>query len=157
VRALAALFGLSRVSFAKLGLALALLILALGLAIAAFAHLIDALELSLVMLVAEPALASLITGLILLGLAFLFLFLGRLYLRREARVAHVAAAGARTDLLAQAMTLLGRNSGQAAIIAAVVGFLVGILPDLRRAFGDRPAAGKGKSGKEQAQEPEAGS
>jgi hypothetical protein len=154
VRALAALFGLSRVRFAKLGLALALLVLALALAIAAFAHLIDALELSLVMLVAEPALASLVTGLILLGLALLFFLLGRLYMRREARVARVAAAGARTDLLAHAMTLLGRNSGQAALLAAVVGLLVGILPGL---FGDRPAPAKRKSREKQAQEPEAGS
>jgi hypothetical protein len=154
VRALAALFGLSRVSFAKLALALALFVLALGLAIAALAQLIDALELSLIMLVAEPALASLITGLILLGLALLFFLLGRLYLRREARVAQVAATGARADLLAQAMTLLGRNSGQAALLAAVAGFLVGILPDL---FGDRRAPAKGKRDKERVQEPEAGS
>jgi hypothetical protein len=152
VRALAALFGLSRVRFAKLGLALALLVLALALAIAAFAHLIDALELFLVTLVAEPALASLITGLILLGLALLFFLLGRLYLRREARVARVAATGARADLLAQAMTMLGRNSGQAALLAAVVGLVVGILPGL---FGQTHARHKG--GKERVQEPEAGS
>jgi signal transduction histidine kinase len=154
VRALAALFGLSRVSFAKLALALALFVLALGLAIAALAQLIDALELSLIMLVAEPALASLITGLILLGLALLFFLLGRLYLRREARVARVAATGARADLLAQAMTMLGRYSGQTALLAAAVGLLVGILPGL---FGDRPAPAKRKSREERVQEPEAGS
>jgi hypothetical protein len=153
VRALAALLGLSRVSLTRVGLALALFVLALGLAIAAFAQLIDALELALVMLIGDPALASLIAALILLALASLSLLVGRLYMRREARAAHVAAAGARAELLVQAMTLVRRNSGQAALIAAIVGFLVGILPDVRRAFGDRPDSGKGKSREEPPQEP----
>jgi hypothetical protein len=153
VRALAALLGLSRVSFARLGLALALFVLALGLAIAAFAQLIDALELALLMLIAEPALASLIAGLILLALASLSLLVGRLYMRREVRAAHLAAAGARAEMLVQAMTLVRRNSVEAALIAAIVGFLVGILPDLRRAFGDRPDSGTGKSREKPPQEP----
>jgi len=136
VAALTALLGLQRVSFARLGLALALFALALVLVIAAFAKLIDALHLALLLLIAQPALASLSTGLILLVLAWLVVILTRLYLRRRLTTPQAAAAGAGAELVAQIVTLIRRKPRQAAMIAALVGFVVGALPDLRRAINE---------------------
>jgi hypothetical protein len=138
------LLGLQKVSFARLGLALALFALALVLVIAAFVKLIDALHIGLLMLTAEPALASLISGLILLVLAWLLVILGRLYLRRRLTVPQAAAAGAGAELIAQVVTLIRRNPRQAALIATIVGFVVGALPDLRRAVSEALNMGKPK-------------
>lgn len=138
------LFGLQRASFARLGLALALFALALVLVVAAFVQLVDALYLALLMLTAQPVLASLITGLILLALAWLLVFMGRLYLRRRLTLPQAAAAGAGAELTAQLVTLIRRNPREAALIATIVGFVVGTLPDLRRALGDVLDVGKPK-------------
>jgi hypothetical protein len=136
VRALTVLLGLPRMSFARLGFALALFVLALVLAIAGFIQLVGALRLALLMWTAEPALASLITGLILLLLGGLLVLVARLYLRRRVTMPQAAALGAGAEMAAQLMTLIRRNPGSAALIVALVGFVVGALPDLRRALGD---------------------
>jgi hypothetical protein len=136
VRALTMLLGLQRLSFARLGVALALVLLALVLAIAAFTQLIAALRLALLLWTAEPALASLLTGLILLLLAGLLAIVARLYLRRRATMPQAAALGAGAELTAQVMTMIRRNPGGTALVVAVVGFVVGALPELRRALGD---------------------
>lgn len=138
------LFGLQRASFARLGLALALFALALVLVVAAFVQLIDALYLGLLMLTAQPALASLITGLVLLALAWLLVVMARLYLRRRLTLPQAAAAGAGAELTAQIVTLIRRNPRQAALIATIAGFVVGVLPDLRRAISDALDVGKPK-------------
>jgi hypothetical protein len=138
------LFGLQRASFARLGLALALFALALVLVVAAFVQLIDALYLALLMLIAQPVLASLITGLVLLALAWLLVVMGRLYLRRRLTLPQAAAAGAGAELTAQLVTLIRRNPRQAALIATLVGFVVGTLPDLRRALSEVLDVGKPK-------------
>ena len=138
------LFGLQRASFARLGLALALFALALVLVVAAFVQLIDALYLALLMLIAQPVLASLITGLVLLALAWLLVVVGRLYLRRRLTLPQAAAAGAGAELTAQLVTLIRRNPRQAALIATLVGFVVGTLPDLRRALSEVLDVGKPK-------------
>ena len=137
-------FGLQRASFARLGLALALFALALVLVVAAFVQLIDALYLALLMLIAQPVLASLITGLVLLALAWLLVVMGRLYLRRRLTLPQAAAAGAGAELTAQLVTLIRRNPRQAALIATLVGFVVGTLPDLRRALSEVLDVGKPK-------------
>jgi hypothetical protein len=136
VRALTVLLGLQRTSFARLGIALALVVLALLLAIIAFIQLVVALRLALVVWTAEPALASLITGLILLLLAGLLALGARLYLRRRVTMPQAAALGAAAELTAQVMTVIRRNPGATALVVAVVGFVVGALPELRRALGD---------------------
>ncbi|HSA82901.1 MAG TPA: hypothetical protein VLE23_18940 [Geminicoccaceae bacterium] len=136
------LFGLQRASFARLGLALALFALALALVVAAFVQLVDALYLALLMLTAQPALASLITGLALLALAWLLVIMARLYLRRRLTMPQAAAAGAGAELTAQIVALIRRHPGQAALIATIAGFVVGNLPDLWRAVGGGPDAGK---------------
>jgi len=138
------LFGLQRASFARLGLALALFALALVLAVAAFVQLVDALHLALLMLTGQPVLASLITGLVLLALAWLLVIMGRLYLRRRLTLPQAAAAGAGAELTAQLVTLIRRNPRQAALIATIVGFAVGALPDLLRALTDALDIGKPK-------------
>jgi hypothetical protein len=153
VATLTALLGLQRVSFARLGLALTLFALALVLVIAAFVKLIDALHLALLMLTAQPALASLITGLILLALAWLMVIMARLYMRRRLTAPQAAAAGAGAELIAQIVTLIRRNPRQAAMIAALVGFVVGALPDLRRAINDVLNGGKPKPRPRAAAEP----
>jgi hypothetical protein len=137
-------FGLQRASFARLGLALALFALALVLVVAAFVQLIDALYLALLMLIAQPVLASLITGLVLLALAWLLVVVGRLYLRRRLTLPQAAAAGVGAELTAQLVTLIRRNPRQAALIATLVGFVVGTLPDLRRALSEVLDVGKPK-------------
>jgi len=144
VRALTVLLGLPRMSFARLGFALSLFVLALVLAIAAFTQLIGALRLGLLMWTAEPALASLIAGLVLLLLAWLMVIVARLYLRRRVTMPQAAALGAGAEVAAQVMTMIRRNPGSAALIVALVGFVVGALPDLRRALGDALGPAKPK-------------
>ena len=144
MRALTVLLGLPRMSFARLGFALSLFVLALVLAIAAFTQLIGALRLGLLMWTAEPALASLLAGLVLLLLAWLMVIVARLYLRRRVTMPQAAALGAGAELTAQVMTMIRRNPGSAALIVALVGFVVGALPDLRRALGDALGPAKPK-------------
>jgi hypothetical protein len=136
VRALTVLLGLQPVGFARLGFALSLFALALVLAIAAFTQLIGALRLGLLLWTAQPALASLITGLILLLLAWLVVIVARLYMRRRVTMPQAAALGAGAEVTAQLMTMIRRYPGSAALLVALVGFVVGALPDLRRALGD---------------------
>jgi predicted lipid-binding transport protein (Tim44 family) len=138
------LFGLQRASFARLGLALALFALAGVLLVAALVQLVDALYVALLMLTGQPALASLITGLVLLALAGLSVAVARRYLRRRLTLPQAAAAGAGAELTAQIVTLIRRNPRQAALIATVVGFVVGSLPDLRRAISEVLDVGKPK-------------
>jgi hypothetical protein len=136
------LLSLARVSVARLGLALALFALALVLVVAAFVQLVDALYLGLLMLTGQPALASLGTGLVLLVLAGLVVIMARAYLRRRLTLPQAAVAGAGAELTAQIVTLIRRNPRQAALIATIVGFVVGALPDLRRALSDALDVGK---------------
>jgi hypothetical protein len=136
VRALTVLLGLQRISLARLGFALSLFALALVLAIAAFTQLIGALRLGLLLWTAQPALASLITGLVLLLLAWLMVIVARLYMRRRVTMPQAAALGAGAEVTAQLMTMIRRHPGSAALLVALVGFVVGALPDLRRALGD---------------------
>jgi hypothetical protein len=144
VRALTVLLGLQRRTFVRLGVALALFVLALVLAVAAFSQLIGALRLALLMWIADPALASLITGLILLLLAWLMVVVARLYLRRRVTMPQAAALGAGAEMTAQLMSMIRRNPGSAALVVALVGFVVGALPELRRALGSALGPAKPK-------------
>lgn len=133
--ALTVLLGLQRANLARLGLALALFALALVLVIAAFGKLVEALHLALLIVTAEPALASLVTGLILLALAALPAIIARRYLRRRVTTPEAAALGAGAEVTAQVVALIRRNPRQAAMIVTILGFVVGALPELRRAIG----------------------
>ncbi len=126
--------GLPPGTFARLGLALALFALALVLAIAAFVQLIAALRLALLLWTADPALASLLAGVILLLLAALIALLARRYLRRRMPTPQAAALGAGAELTAQLMTMIRQKPGSAALLVAVAGFLIGMLPELRSAL-----------------------
>ena len=131
---LAALLGLPRISPTRLALALALLAVATGLAIAALVELIDALRLAL-LTVLHPAWASLLTaGFILLLVAALGLAAWRLS-RPLPAPARPAAGGAPSDpALAQALRWVQGHPQQATVIAAVLGFVTGALPEVRRAL-----------------------
>lgn len=132
---LAALLGLPAISFARLGVGLALLVIALVLIIAGLLRLIGTVELAL-MVALGPVLASLITGLIVLLLALGLVATARVYLRPRARVQNAAAAGAGAELVAQVMGMIRNNPRTAAAGAALLGVLIGSTPELRRSLDD---------------------
>jgi hypothetical protein len=70
--------------------------------------------------------------------------MARLYLRRRLTMPQAAAAGAGAELTAQIVTLIRRNPRQAALIATIAGFVVGVLPELRGAVSDALNVGKPK-------------
>jgi hypothetical protein len=134
---LAALLGLPRISLTRLALALALLVVATALAITAFIELIDAFRLAL-LTVLHPAWASLATaGFIFLLVAALGLFAYRLSrplppaARAEAAPSGTAAAN---PALAEALRWVKGHPQQATVIAVVLGFVAGALPEVRRAL-----------------------
>jgi divalent metal cation (Fe/Co/Zn/Cd) transporter len=132
---LMALLGLPHFSLARLGVAFALLIVAIGLAIAAFVALIDAVHLYL-LLVVSPPVAHLLVGLLLLLLAAcLCLVAHRLTRSRPTRRRQQAAADA-DAATAAALGWIRRHPGQSALLAAVLGFCTGALPEARKAMSD---------------------
>jgi hypothetical protein len=137
--ALVALLGLPRYSPRRLALALALLVVAAVLAIVAFIELAHALRLAL-LTVLDPAWVALILGAALLLLAvILWLVAARLSRPLPPVPRPVPAAGASAgegDLLALAITWVRAHPQQATVLAAVLGFLTGALPEARRALAD---------------------
>ena len=131
---LAALLGLPRFSVARLALALALLAVATALAIAAFIELIDALRLAL-LTVLHPAWASLATaGFIFVLAAVVCLSAWRLSRPLPPPEPRPAGAAPADPGLAQALSWIRRHPQQATVIAAVLGFCTGALPEVRRAL-----------------------
>jgi hypothetical protein len=120
--------------FARIGFALTLFVLALVLAIAALIQLVTSLRLGLLLWTEEPALASLLTGAILLLLAVLIALSARRYLRRRMPTPQAAALGAGAELTAQLMALIRQKPGSTALVVALAGFLIGMLPELRSAL-----------------------
>jgi heme/copper-type cytochrome/quinol oxidase subunit 1 len=131
---LATLLGLPRFSLTRLALALALLAVATGLAITAFVELVDALRLAL-LTVLHPAWASLVTaGFILLLVVALGLVAWRLSRPLPAPARRAAGAAPADPALAQALRWVQGHPQQATVIAAVLGFVTGALPEVRRAL-----------------------
>ena len=133
---LAALLGLPRFSLARLALALALFAVATALAITAFVELIDALRFAL-LTVLHPAWASLATaGFIFLLVLALGLAAYRLSrpLPPRARPAGEPAGAAASPALAEALRWVRGHPQQSTIIAAVLGFVTGALPEVRSAL-----------------------
>jgi hypothetical protein len=134
---LAALLGLPRFSLTRLALALALLVIATGLAITAFIELIDAFHLAL-LTVLHPAWASLATaGLIFLLVAALGILAYQLSrpLPPLARAEAARSGGTVPNpALAEALRWVKDHPQQATVIAAVLGFVTGALPEVRRAL-----------------------
>jgi hypothetical protein len=130
---LIALLGLPRFSLARLAMAFGLLVVAMGLGIAGFVGLIDALHLYLLRHLSPPV-AALLVGLVLLLLAgVLCLIAGRLSrpLSRPGR-----STTESHDASAEALAWVQRHPGQAAVLAAVLGFCAGALPEARKAMSD---------------------
>lgn len=139
LRELMALLGLPRFSLARLAFAFGLLIVAIGLAIAAFIALIDALYLYLLLVVSPPEAHLLISLLLLLLAACLCLIAYRLTRFGPARRRTQPAAAAAADVdaaTAEALGWIRRHPGQSAVLAAVLGFCTGALPEARKAMSD---------------------
>jgi divalent metal cation (Fe/Co/Zn/Cd) transporter len=132
LRELIALLGLPRFSLARLALAVGLLIVAIGLAIAGFIGLIDALQLYLLRHVSAPV-AALLVGLVLLALAGA---LGLIARRLVRPLPPPKRSATESQATAEALAWVQRHPGQSAVLAAVLGFCMGALPEARKAMSD---------------------
>lgn len=128
-----ALLGLPRFSLARLALAFGLLIVAIGLGIAGFVGLVDALHLYLLRHLSAPV-ASLIIGLLLLLLAGALCLVARRLTRPLPAPSRPPAASG--DAGSEALAWVQRHPGQSAVLAAVLGFCAGALPEARKAMSD---------------------
>lgn len=130
------LLGLPRFSPARLALAFGLLIVAIGLGIAGFVGLADALHLYLLRHLSPPV-AQLLIGLLLLLLAGLLCLIARHLIRPlPERPPAKGPATASTEASAEALAWVRRHPRQSAVLAAVLGFCVGALPEARQAMSD---------------------
>lgn len=130
---LIALLGLPRFSPARLAAAFGLLIIAIGLGIAGFVELMDALYLHLLQHL-RPPVAKLLVGLLLLLLAGALCLIARLLTRPLPAPKRPPPAG--IDAGAEALAWVRRHPGQSAVLAAVLGFCAGALPEARKAMSD---------------------
>jgi hypothetical protein len=130
---LIALLGLPRFSPARLAAAFGLLIVAIGLGIAGFVGLMDALHLYLLRHLSPPV-AKLWVGLLLLLLAGALCLIARRLIRPLPVAKRPPPAG--LDASAQALLWVRRHPGQSAVLAAVLGFCAGALPEARKAMSD---------------------
>jgi len=139
LRELTALLGLPHFSLTRLALAFGLLSVAIGLAIAAFIALVDAVYLYLLLVVSPPTAHLLVSLLLLLLAACLCLIAYRLTRFGPARRHPQPAAAAAPDVdaaTAVALDWIRRHPGQSALLAAVLGFCTGALPEARKAMSD---------------------
>jgi hypothetical protein len=128
LRELIALLGLPRLSLARLALAFGLLIVAIGLGIAGFIGLVGALHLFL-LLHLSPPLAELLIALVLLLLAGLLCLIGY-------RLSRPLPPAKRRTASADALAWVQQHPIQSAVLAAVLGFCVGAVPEARKAMSD---------------------
>lgn len=137
--ALVALLGLPRISLRRVALALGLLVVATVLTIVALVELAHALRLAL-LIVLDPAWVALIIGAgLLLVAALLGLTAWRLGRPLPPPPRPPPAPGGTTaegDLLTLAIAWVRAHPQQATVLAAVLGFLTGALPEARRALAD---------------------
>jgi len=133
LRELIALLGLPRFSLARLALAFGLLIVAMGLSIAGFVGLVGALHLYLLRHVSAPV-AELLIGMALLLLAGGLCLIAYRLTRPLPPPKQPAAKG--DDASAEALAWVRRHPGQSAVLAAVLGFCMGALPEARKAMSD---------------------
>lgn len=135
IRDLIALLGLPRFSLARLALAFGLLIVAAGLGIAAFIALVGAVHLYLLLWVSPP-MAELLVGILLLSLAGGLCLIASRLARPLPAARHRATAAAADAEAAQALAWIQRHPGQSAVLAAVLGFCAGALPEARKAMSE---------------------
>lgn len=135
VRDLIALLGLPRFSMARLALAFGLLIVAVGLGIAAFLALVGAVHLYLLLWVSPPT-AELLVGLLLLLLAGALCLIASRLARPLPAARQRARASTADAEAAQALAWIQRHPGQSAVLAAVLGFCTGALPEARKAMSE---------------------
>jgi hypothetical protein len=137
LRELMALLGLPRFSLARLAFAFGLLVVAIGLAIAAFIALVDAAYLYLLLVVSPPTAHLLVSLLLLLLAACLCLIAYRLTRFAPAPARQRQSPPPDVDAAtAEALGWIQRHPGQSAMLAAVLGFCTGALPEARKAMSD---------------------
>jgi hypothetical protein len=134
LRELIALLGLPRFSLPRLALAFGLLIVAIGLSIAGFIGLVGALHLYLLRHVSAPV-AELLIGMALLLLAGGLCLIAYRLTRPLPPPKRPAAKGV-DEASAEALAWVQRHPGQSAVLAAVLGFCLGALPEARKAMSD---------------------
>jgi hypothetical protein len=125
--------GLPRFSLARLAVAFGLLVVAIGLAIAGFIGLVSALHLYLLRHLSPPV-AELLIGLTLLLLALALCLIARRLTRPLPWPKRSTSEG--SDATAQAIAWVQQHPGQSAVLAAVLGFCMGALPEARKAMSD---------------------
>jgi hypothetical protein len=133
LRELIALLGLPRFSLPRLALAFGLLLVAIGLSIAGFIGLVGALHLYLLRHLSAPV-AELLIGIALLLLAGVLCVIAYRLTRPLPPPKRPAAKGG--DASAEALAWVQRHPGQSAVLAAVLGFCMGALPEARKAMSD---------------------
>jgi hypothetical protein len=129
------LLGLPRFSLARLALAFGLLIVAVGLGIAGFIGVLDALHLYLLLHV-SPAVAALLVGLLLLVLAGVLCLIAQRLTRPLPAAPRRPPSATADPAAAEAVAWVQRHPGQSAVLAAVLGFCTGALPEARKAMSD---------------------
>lgn len=134
-----ALLGLPHFSLTRLAVAVGLLVIAIGLAIAAFIAVFDAVYLYLLLVVSPPTAHLLVSLLLLLLAACLCLIAYRLTRFGPAGPVRRRQAAAAADVdaaTAEALGWIRRHPGQSALLAAILGFCTGALPEARKAMSD---------------------
>jgi hypothetical protein len=133
VRSLPLLLGLTPVSLRRLALGALLMLVALALLIVGALYLVVTIDRALLRSL-DPPLASLLTALIVLVVAGAIGAIGFACMRPRRAPPPPVAADPTAEIVAQLFTLVRRNPGQAAVMAAVAGLVVGVVPEVRRAL-----------------------
>jgi len=136
ISALAALLGVPRLNPARLMVALAVSIVAGGLAIAGVIELAEALRAALLTML-HPAWVSLIIGLLILLIAAVLGVVGhRLSRPLPPPPMPERPRGDGSEVLAEALRWARAHPQQATVMAAVLGFVAGAVPEARKALED---------------------
>jgi hypothetical protein len=135
VRSLSLLLGLSPIDPRRLVLGALLMLVALALVIVGALYLVMTVDRALLQSL-DPPLASLITALIVLVVAGAVGAIGFASMRPRKVPPPAVAADPNVEIVAQLFTLVRRNPGQAALLAAVAGLVLGTFPEVRRTLED---------------------
>jgi hypothetical protein len=137
VRSLPLLLGLPSINPRRLALGALLVLVALALVLVGVLYLVVTIDRALAQSL-DPPLASLLTGVIVLVVAGATGAIGFACMRsrRRAPPPPPAAPDPELEIVAQLFALARGKPGQAALIAAVAGLVIGAVPEVRRTLSD---------------------
>jgi hypothetical protein len=135
VRSLPLLLGLPAINPRRLALGALLMLVALALLIVGALYLVVTIDRALLRNL-DPPIASLVTALIVLVVAGAIGAIGFACMRLRKAPPPPVAADPEAEMVAQLFALARRKPGQAALIAAVAGLVVGVVPEVRRTLAD---------------------